>query len=134
MTNRYFAKTFTSGFSLILCVIIAISLSSCDGFFGKKTNLDFIEVPDNSIRKVAYVPVLPEIKGGTRPFQEIVHMATGFDRFFYVVDSTQGIFALDETGQVQGFYPNPVGVYFSFCAQDRNLDLLVIGKKDELSK
>jgi len=130
MINRSNICAFAKAGLSMLVMAMVISLSSCDGFFGKKTDLGFIEPPDSAVRKVAYVPVLPEIKGGARAFQEIVHITTGFDRFFYVVDSAQGIFALDETGSPAGFFANPIGVNFSFCIQDRNLDLLAVGKKN----
>ncbi|MFT7101259.1 MAG: hypothetical protein ACJA19_001770, partial [Bacteroidia bacterium] len=36
-------------------------LAGCEGFFGKKTPIDFIEVPEYLAREVAYVPVEPAL-------------------------------------------------------------------------
>lgn len=129
MTDKFMSSLSIKHLAAGAALLLICGLSSCNDFFGKKTDLSFIEVPDTTPIRVAYVPILPEIKGGALPFENPVHMTTGFDRFFYVVDSTQGIFCLDETGGAQGFLPNPQGVNFTYCAQDRNLDLLVIGKK-----
>lgn len=119
-----------SAFILLVIASLGFSVTSCkDDLFGNKTDLGFIDIPDTTPRAVAYVPVLPVIDGGTRKFQEPVHIAPGFDRFFYVVDSVQGIFALDETGRQVGFLPNPDSVFFTSVSQDRTLDLLAVGRK-----
>lgn len=102
------------------------ALSACDGFFGKKTDLSFIDIPDQSASRVAYVPVLPEIKGLTRPIQ----VATGFDNLIYVVDSAQAIVAFDEAGNQVGRFTGVPNV--TYVTQDRRLDLLAIGRYDTI--
>lgn len=100
---------------------------SCDNYLGDKTDLDFIEVPQQSYREVAYVPIQPILNQFVYPTDIIA----GFDELIYVVDAgTQEIIALDESGRelarrgVQGA---------KAIAQDRRLDLLVIGTKTDNS-
>lgn len=114
----------TSIFSLL---ILALTLSSCEDYWGKKTDLDFIDVPpDNSIRDIAYVPILPVLDDFIRPSD----VCAGFDGLIYVVDEgSQEVVALDESGRILGrkFVPGARSV-----VQDRRFDLLVIGTKDSL--
>ena len=63
-------------------VSMLVLLASCEGFFGKKTSADFIEVPEYSPREVAYVPIQPALK----TFVEPVDIIAGFDELIYVVD------------------------------------------------
>lgn len=100
--------------------------TSCEKYFGDKTNLDFIEVPTQNYREVAYVPVQPVLDNFVRP----TFVLAGFDELIYVVDNaTEEIVAMDESGRELGrkFVPGVVSV-----AQDRKLDLLAIGRKDTL--
>jgi hypothetical protein len=92
---------------------------------GDKTDLGFIEVPEQSYREVAYVPVQPILNQFVYPSDIIA----GFDELIYVVDKgTQEVIALDESGKelarryVQGA---------KAIAQDRKLDLLVLGTKND---
>lgn len=101
---------------------VVLLLSACDGFFGTKTNTDFIEVPTYSPREVAYVPVQPALT----TFQEPVDIIAGFDELIYVVDkATEEIISLDESGRELGRF-NVRGV--RAVAQTRGLDLLAIGE------
>jgi hypothetical protein len=99
-------------------------LASCDGFFGTKTNTDFIEVPTYSPREVAYVPVQPALTSFVSP----VDIIAGFDELIYVVDdATSQIISLDESGRVLAKF-NLKDV--RAVAQNRSLDLLAIGSVD----
>ena len=98
----------------------------CDGFFGKKTDLDFIEVPEYLPREVAYVPVEPVIK----KYQNPIDIITGFDELIYLVDgASEEIISLDESGRELGrFQLNGV----KSVAQNRKLDLLAIGSSQRI--
>lgn len=110
-------------FSLLLGVSMA-ALSACGDFLGNKTDISFIDIPDANATRVAYVPVLPEIKGFMKPIQ----VTTGFDNLIYVVDSAQAIVALDQSGNQVGRSTIVPGV--KYVAQDRSLDLLALGITD----
>ena len=104
--------------------LLAISMTSCEDYFGSKTNLDFIEVPNYGIREIAYVPIQPAFDGFVHP----TDICIGFDELIYVVDAgTQEIICLDESGTEQGRFSVP-GV--KTVRQDRRLDLLAIGTHD----
>jgi hypothetical protein len=101
--------------------VLIISLSSCEGYLGDKTDLSFIELPQQNFREVAYVPVQPILNQFASPTDVIA----GFDELIYVVDNgSQEVIALDQSGR-------EVGRRFiqgaKTMAQDRQLDLLVIG-------
>lgn len=101
--------------------LIAIAFTSCDDYFGEKTDLGFIEVPEQTYREVAYVPVQPILNQFAYPTDIIA----GFDELIYVVDAgSQEVIALDESGLElsRKFIPGARGI-----AQDRRLNLLVIG-------
>jgi hypothetical protein len=104
--------------------LAALLLSSCEGYFGTRTDLDFIDIPDYTIREIAYVPIQPEWKGFVRP----VDVCVGFDELLYVVDEgTEEIVALDEAGRELGRLRVP-GVHA--VRQDRRFDLLALGTHD----
>lgn len=107
--------------------IALLSLSACEDYFGNKTDLGFIDVPpNNSIRDIAYVPILPVLDNFVKP----VDVCTGFDQLIYVVDEgSQEVIAMDEAGNIVGrkFIPGASSV-----AQDRRFDLLVVGTYDSL--
>ncbi|PCJ65013.1 MAG: hypothetical protein COA58_12140 [Bacteroidetes bacterium] len=110
------------GFKDISLLVTIVLLSSCEGFFGKKTSTDFIEVPEYSPREVAYVPVQPALKSFVSP----VDIIAGFDELIYVVDeATEEIISLDESGRELGRFTLK-GV--RAIAQNRTLDLLAIGE------
>ena len=108
-------------FSLFALICIFVTLTGCESYFGDKTDLSFIEIPQQSFREVAYVPVQPILNQFSAPTDVIA----GFDELIYVVDNgTQEVIALDESGQELGrkFIEGAKTI-----AQDRSLDLLVIG-------
>jgi len=96
-------------------------MTSCEDFLGNETELDFIEVPEQTFREVSYVPVQPILNNFVSPSDIIA----GFDELIYVVDeATQEVIVMDESGRELGrkFIPGAKAI-----AQDRSLDLLVIG-------
>ena len=109
----------------ILAYAIAIlALTSCQGFFGDKTDLSFIDAPEFQARDVAYVPIQPIIEGFTSPSDVI----TGYDELIYVVDAgTEEIIAFDQSGREQG-RTSVQGV--TKIVQDRQLNILAIGETD----
>lgn len=104
-----------------------LSLSSCEDYLGNKTDLDFIDIPpDNSIRQVAYVPILPTLNNFERP----TDVTTGFDELIYVVDAgREEVVAMDESGRILARRKVPGA---TSVAQDRKFDLLVVGTYDSL--
>ncbi len=105
---------------------MVLILTSCNDFFGKKTSLDFIEVPTYDKNNVAFVPIQPVLTNAVRP----VTICAGYDQLIYIVDEvTQKIISLDVSGRELGRMTVP-GV--KFVTQDRRLNLLAIGTKDTL--
>jgi len=101
-----------------------VLMTSCEGFFGKKTDLDFIDAPEFTNSIAAYVPILPIIEGFQRP----TDVLAGFDELIYVVDaSAEEIIGYDQSGRLQGRFKVP-GV--TKITMDRQLDLLAIGTVD----
>lgn len=108
----------------ILLILAAIMLSSCEGFFGTKTDLTFIDAPVFQARDVAYVPIQPIIDG----FFEPTDVVAGFDELIYVVDAgSQEIIAFDQSGREQGRYTLP-GV--RKIIHDRQMNILAIADHD----
>ena len=104
--------------------ILTLGFASCEGYFGDKTDLDFIDIPDYSNRVVAYVPIQPVLDQFVKPIDVIA----GFDELIYVVDEgTEEIVALDQSGKILYSFNVP-GVYG--VTQDRSLDLIALGTKD----
>lgn len=110
---------------LILC---ALFLTSCNDFFGKKTDYTFIAQPKSETSAVAYVPLLPSF---TDPdIQDPVDIIVGYDKLIYVADAaTQKIVCFDQIGTRIGSYYVPG---LKAIAQDRRLDILAIGSLDTL--
>lgn len=105
-------------------VLLPLLLVGCGDFFGRKTDLGFIEVPDYDNALIAYVPILPYWEG----FQGPVDICIGYDELIYVADSVAGqIVCLDQAGRVIGRFALP-GVHA--VAQDRRLDLLAAAPVD----
>jgi len=99
-------------------------LGGCGDFFGKKTDLDFIEVPKYDSNLVAYIPVPPFLYG----FQDPVQVLYGYDELIYVVDAgTDEIIAFDQAHRRLGSFRLP-GV--RAIAQDRRLQILAIAHFD----
>lgn len=107
--------------------LFGLLLSGCEDYLGNKTDLDFIDIPpDNSIREVAYVPILPALDRFSRP----VDICVGFDNLLYVVDeATEEVIAMDEAGNILGRKRIPGA---RSVVQDRRFDLLVVGSHDSL--
>ncbi|HBH07039.1 MAG TPA: hypothetical protein DDX92_10610 [Flavobacteriales bacterium] len=104
--------------------MLAFFVISCDGFFGEKTDVDFIDIPDFQARPVAYVPILPILDQFLAPTD--IH--AGFDELIYVVDeAAESIIALDQSGRELYSFRVP-GV--TAVIQDRRLNLIAIGTKD----
>ena len=40
---------------------------SCENYFGKRTDLDFIEIPTYDVREISYVPIAPNINDAQSP-------------------------------------------------------------------
>jgi len=107
-----------------LALPLIMLLAGCEGYFGDKTDIEFIEIPEFQVRQAAYVPILPILDQFVKPIDVI----TGFDELMYVVDGgTEEIIALDESGKILGAMSVP-GVHT--IAQDRSLDLIALGTKD----
>ncbi len=112
---------------IVRYILPLLILSACNGYFGEKTDLDFIDQPDFTNRDVAYVPIQPAWDQFVYPSDVTI----GFDELIYVVDeATEQIIGLDESGREQGRFSVP-GV--TSVTQDRRLDLLACGTIDTLS-
>lgn len=110
---------------LFLLLFTSTFFTSCEDYFGEKTDLGFIEIPQQTFREVAYVPVQPILSGYAYPSDVIA----GFDELIYVVDrGTEQVIALDESGRELSRLSVPGA---RAIAQDRRLDLLVIGTKND---
>ena len=64
----------------ICAVLSLVFLNSCEGYLGTKTDLGFIEVPNYSVRDIAYVPIQPAFSGFVYPND----ICIGFDELFYI--------------------------------------------------
>lgn len=118
--NMHIAKNVFSVLSIVL-------LSACSSYFGEKTDLDFIDPPDFTLRDVAYVPIQPAWDQFVYPSD----ICIGFDQLLYVVDeATEQIIGMDESGREQGRFRVP-GV--TSVTQDRRFDLLACGTIDTIS-
>ncbi|MEN3041548.1 MAG: hypothetical protein ABDH66_08440 [Bacteroidia bacterium] len=107
-------------------ILLTLFLLGCGDFFGRKTDLSFIDVPQYDNTLIAYVPVLPYWEG----FQAPVDICVGYDELYYVADSAAGeIVCLDEAGRRIGTFRLP-GVHA--VAQDRQLDLLAAAPVDTI--
>jgi hypothetical protein len=104
---------------------VLVLATSCDGYFGNKTDLDFIEKPDFAIRDISYVPIQPALT----KFIEPTDIIAGFDELLYIVDKgSEEIISIDESGRELGRM-HIQGV--TAVAQDRQFNLLAIGTKTD---
>ena len=111
---------------LIIVLVVAMTIVSCENYWGKKTNLGFIDIPNYEVREIAYVPVEPKLYDASHPIDIFI----GYDEFIYVVDSTTSEIArYDMAFQPQGrlYIPGITKV-----VQDRTFNLLAIGTSDTL--
>ena len=84
---------------VIVLVMAVIMLSSCENYWGKKTDISFIDIPNYEVREIAYVPVEPKLYDAAAP----IDVTIGYDEFIYVVDSTTSEIArYDMAFQPQG--------------------------------
>lgn len=105
-------------------MILSLTLVSCEGYFGKKTDLDFIDKPVFQDRNIAYVPILPVLDNFAYP----TDVLAGYDELIYVVDqATEEIVQLDQSGRELNRLNIPG---LKAIAQDRKLDILAIGTYD----
>lgn len=109
--------------SLVALVVLS---TSCDDFFGNKTDVSFIDIPDFQNRPIAYVPIQPVLDQFVNP----TDVLAGFDELIYVVDNgREAIIGFDQSGRELYSFPVP-GVIS--VVQDRRLNLLAIGTKDTI--
>ncbi len=108
----------------ILCLFILVTLSSCKDFFGKKTDLSFIEVPNYDNQLVTFIPIQPIITNFIKP----IDITAGYDELLYIVDDgTSEIVSMDQAGRILSrFYLKGV----KKVVQDRKLNLLAIADFD----
>lgn len=116
-----------SGTSALLLLLMSATLwTGCEGFFGKKVDSSFIDVPVYNDRQVAYVPIQPVWDGFVSPSDVTI----GYDELVYIVDAgSQEIVCYDQAGAELGRYAVPG---LKEVAQDRSLDLLAVGTFDTL--
>ncbi|MCH8555333.1 MAG: hypothetical protein LAT76_09255 [Schleiferiaceae bacterium] len=108
------------GIAFLLLTVAA----GCDGYWGKKTDLEFIDVPEFMQREIAYVPIQPVISDFMKP----VDICIGFDELIYVVDGgAEEVVSMDESGKILARFRVP-GV--RHVVQDRRFNLLAIGTYD----
>lgn len=109
----------------LLAAIAALPfLSSCEKYFGNKTDLSFIDVPEFQARTIAYVPIQPVLDNFVKP----IDVCAGFDQLMYVVDEgSSEIISFDVAGNELARFEVP-GI--KKVIQDRKLNLLAIGTKD----
>lgn len=102
----------------------AMAFTSCDDFFGNKTDVSFIDIPDFQLKPIAYVPIQPVLDQFVYP----TDVLAGFDELVYVADNgREEIIGFDQSGRELYSFSVP-GV--TAVVQDRKLDLLAIGTKD----
>ena len=104
--------------------LLALLTSSCENYWGEKTDLGFIDIPNYEVREIAYVPLEPKLYDVSSP----IDITMGYDEFLYVVDSaTSEIARYDVAWQPQGRIQIPGVVK---VVQDRKFELLAIGTSD----
>lgn len=110
---------------LIAAILSLMVVSTgCDDFFGNKTDVSFIDVPDFQNKPIAYVPIQPVLDQFVKP----TDVLAGFDELIYVADQgREEIVGLDQSGRELYSFGIP-GV--KTVVQDRRLNLLAIGTKD----
>jgi len=103
---------------------LAVASTGCNDFFGNKTDVSFIDIPEYQNKPIAYVPIQPVLDQFVRP----TDVLAGFDELIYVADNgREAIIGLDQSGR-ELYSFNVPGV--RTVVQDRRLNLLAIGTKD----
>ncbi len=106
--------------------LVSLLLASCKGFFGEKTDLSFIEIPDANTEIVSFIPIQPPLSG----FLELTDVSAGFDELIYAVDAgREEVVAFDQAGRNLGSIKVKGA---RTVIQDRKLELLVCGTFDTL--
>ncbi len=112
--------------ALLLSLLLTGMLSSCEGFWGKKLDPSFIDVPIYNNREVAYVPIQPVWDDFVHP----VDIAMGYDELIYIADdAAEMLICYDQAGTELSRMEVP-GIHA--IAQDRSLDILALGTFDTL--
>lgn len=113
-------------FRPVYLILLLLTLTQCDGFFGTQTDTEFLDVPTENDRDIAYVPVLPILDGLSRP----VDVVAGWDELIYVADAgAEEIISYDQAGNELGRFPVPG---LTAISQDRRLDILAVGTSDTI--
>ena len=109
---------------IIILLGLILGLSSCENYFGEKTDLNFIDQPDYQARSVSYVPIQPILNGFVYP----TDVLAGFDELIYVVDQgTEEIISLDQSlNELARFKVQGV----TKIIQNRGLEILALGTAD----
>ena len=107
-------------------MVLLVFCSGCQDFWGKKTDLGFIEVPNYGDDVVAYVPIQPSLLG----FADPSDVLAGYDELLYVADAGVGqIIQYDQAGRELSRFNLPK---VRAIAQDRKLNLLAIADFDTI--
>lgn len=112
--------------TLIWGCAVLLLCSSCEGFWGTRTDTDFLDEPVFDGRTVAYVPIQPVWDNLDFP----VDVIAGWDELIYVADQGRElIVSFDQAGNELGTFAVPG---LTAIAQDRRLDILALGTRDTI--
>jgi len=112
---------------IIVCALIVSFVGCNETIFGEKMpdiNNEFPSLPVTEVKPIEFIQLAPVWTGFHHPEDVMV----GYDELIYVADTYNNrVVQLDVNGTVLGSIsiPRPVAI-----AQDRKLDLLVVGRKD----
>lgn len=124
--SRFHTLSVPSPDHLLGVGVLSMLLAACGTFFGKKTDLSFIQQPDFSVRQVAYVPIQPVVTG----FDSLTDVCAGFDQLIYAVDAArEQVIAFDESFVRLSSLRVPGATKLM---QTRSLQLYVLGHSDTL--
>ncbi|MEL6699244.1 MAG: hypothetical protein AAFP89_23570 [Bacteroidota bacterium] len=105
-------------------ILPILFLAACEGFFGTKTDIEFLDIPVFDDREIAYVPIQPVWDD----FEYPVDIIAGWDELIYIADgATEEIVSYDQAGNELGRFAIPG---LTAIAQDRRLELLAAGTFD----
>jgi len=111
---------------LLFLSLMCLPLAGCSDFWGRPTNLNFLNVPFAATKPAAFVPVQPIFKNLSYP----TDVCAGYDNLIYVADAgVQQIVCYDQAGNRLGSFTVPG---LKTVKQDRQLDLLAIGTYDTI--
>lgn len=113
--------------AIVMIVVGLVTVSGCnETIFGEKQNIgdEFPPVPPTDLKPIEFIQLAPVWTGFNHPEDVMV----GYDELIYVADTYNNrVVQLDVNGTALGSIPIPSPVAI---AQDRKLDLLVVGRKD----